>query len=258
MMNCPNIGEAVQRLIKYYGLLSDLIIPIIESEKDYAYLTWKSNIAEINTNRHLSESSLIMLQSILQCLGCRNIIEVRFKHSQPEDISEHQRIFSGRLCFGKARNELVIESKDLFLPIALSNAELLDAHERVAEKVLERLHSKNLWTDKVTAILSGQLLNSINPDIETIARELAVSARKLQIHLKEESNTYQKLMDKVREEIAMNYIKEPNVTFYDIAFFLGFSEQSSFNHAFKRWTGTTPNDYRKKMRYSSSSNISLQ
>jgi AraC-like DNA-binding protein len=50
----------------------------------------------------------------------------------------------------------------------------------------------------------------------------------------------------VRKEIAVDYLKRPDVAIYDIAFLLGFSEQSAFNHAFKRWTGDSPREYRNR------------
>ena len=49
------------------------------------------------------------------------------------------------------------------------------------------------------------------------------------------------------KEIAVDYLKKSDVSFYDISFLLGFSEQSSFNHAFKRWTGLSPKEYKNKM-----------
>jgi len=47
----------------------------------------------------------------------------------------------------------------------------------------------------------------------------------------------------VRKEIAIDYLKDEDVSMIDLALHLGFSEQSAFNHAFKRWTGCTPTDY---------------
>jgi AraC-like DNA-binding protein len=64
--------------------------------------------------------------------------------------------------------------------------------------------------------------------------------------LKDEKTTYQKLLAAVRKEIALSYLKEKEATICDIAFLLGFSEQSAFNHAFKRWTGFTPREYLKR------------
>ncbi len=54
----------------------------------------------------------------------------------------------------------------------------------------------------------------------------------------------QKLLDKVRKELALDYLKNPDMALYDVAFLLGFADQSAFNHAFRRWTGSYPMEYR--------------
>jgi AraC-like DNA-binding protein len=49
----------------------------------------------------------------------------------------------------------------------------------------------------------------------------------------------------VRKEIAIGYLKDGNDSICEIALLLGFADQSAFHHAFKRWTGQTPGEYRK-------------
>ncbi|RJP95202.1 MAG: AraC family transcriptional regulator [Desulfobacteraceae bacterium] len=63
--------------------------------------------------------------------------------------------------------------------------------------------------------------------------------------LRKEETTFTHLFDQIRKTTALTYLKDPEVSICDIALLLGFSEQSAFNHAFKRWTGTTPGKYKK-------------
>lgn len=49
----------------------------------------------------------------------------------------------------------------------------------------------------------------------------------------------------MREDIALSYLRKPDVLLADVAFLLGFSEQSAFTHAFKHWTGMSPQQYRQ-------------
>ena len=69
----------------------------------------------------------------------------------------------------------------------------------------------------------------------------------VQIKLKEESTSFQEILDDVRKESAIHLLGKKDVLLIDIAFMLGYSEQSSFNHAFKKWTGKTPRQYRKEL-----------
>jgi AraC-like DNA-binding protein len=84
------------------------------------------------------------------------------------------------------------------------------------------------------------------PIADAVALDLAISTRHLQSKLKAEGTTYRHLLDQVRKELALDYLKRPEMTMFDIAFLLGFSEQSTFNHAFKRWTGSSPKEYQKR------------
>jgi AraC-like DNA-binding protein len=77
-----------------------------------------------------------------------------------------------------------------------------------------------------------------------VARELGTSERSLQRHLGELGFTFNALADEVREATARLYLEQPDIALAEIAYLLGFAEQSTFNRAFKRWTGCTPKQAR--------------
>jgi AraC-like DNA-binding protein len=77
-----------------------------------------------------------------------------------------------------------------------------------------------------------------------MALQLHMSRRTLQRKLAEIETTYQKLVDDTRRDLALRYIEDPRHSITDITFMLGFSQQSAFTRAFKRWTGMPPTDYR--------------
>ncbi|WP_420380529.1 helix-turn-helix domain-containing protein [Marivita sp.] len=59
--------------------------------------------------------------------------------------------------------------------------------------------------------------------------------------------SFQTLAEETRREIALGMLRDENCPFSEIAFLTGFSEQSAFNRAFKRWTNQTPANYRKSL-----------
>jgi len=67
--------------------------------------------------------------------------------------------------------------------------------------------------------------------------------------LKNESSSYQLLLDEVRKDISLLYIEKPETTINDLAFLLAFSDQSAFSHSFKRWTGVSPMEFRKTLNF---------
>lgn len=246
MVNCVTVGEAMEKYFRYHSLMADAVLPEMKPEDDLVRIKLKTIHPRVKLHRHHAEYILSLITSVLLQLTENKIriIQVSFEHSQPEDTSEHQRIFQSLLIFGQAESSLVFKGDCLELPVLMANPELLETLEQYAQKLLNRLYAQDIWVNKVKKRIGKILLRAEKPRVEAIAKDLALSTRNLQSKLKEEGTTYQKLLDKVRKELALDYLKNPDMTLYDIAFLLGFSDQSAFNHAFRRWTGSYPMEYR--------------
>jgi AraC-like DNA-binding protein len=93
----------------------------------------------------------------------------------------------------------------------------------------------------------ARMLHGEVPNIEAVARKLAMSPRNLQLKLREEGTSYRETLDRVRMDMALGHLKNRHVTVAEVAYLLGFSEPSVFHRSFKRWTGTTPRDFRQSL-----------
>ena len=71
-------------------------------------------------------------------------------------------------------------------------------------------------------------------------KQLGLSDHSLRRHLAEEGSSFGKVLDGVRRHLARRYLEDERVSLQQIAWLLGYSEIGAFNHAFKRWTGTSP------------------
>jgi AraC-like DNA-binding protein len=80
--------------------------------------------------------------------------------------------------------------------------------------------------------------------LASIADELKLSPRTLQRKLSEAGATFQQVLDQARFALAKDYLRQPQLSLVDIAFLLGYQEQSAFNHAFREWAGVNPGAYR--------------
>lgn len=247
MMNCATVEKALEKLARYHNLATDFVQLHLNRQKEYAHYIWKPVDFTIPLDRHYTETVFCGLVFPLRRLtqGKVQPTEIRFTHAHPKDISEHQRIFGCPMVFDCPQNELILRYKDLAQPIFQANEQLLDRLEQFAQEMLEQLYPPDAWTDKAVHLINKSLARGEKTTLNVIAGELALSPRQLQNKLKEEGITYQKLLDQVRKEIAIKYLDDPRITVCEIAFLLGFSEQSAFNHAFKRWMGTAPGDYRR-------------
>lgn len=88
-------------------------------------------------------------------------------------------------------------------------------------------------------------LTSGNSSIERCAQKLGMSVRTLQAKLSESELKYSEILEQQRIDLAKTYLEQQQLSLDDIAANLGYSEQSSFGRAFKRWTGSSPKLYRQ-------------
>lgn len=90
-----------------------------------------------------------------------------------------------------------------------------------------------------------EALQSQRFSADAIAAELGLSRRTLHRHLAAENITFQELLDLHRQEQAVQMLQSGAYAMSEIAYALGYNEQSSFNRAFRRWTGTSPSAWRR-------------
>jgi AraC-like DNA-binding protein len=80
--------------------------------------------------------------------------------------------------------------------------------------------------------------------IEHLASATGTSVRTLQRRLKDAGVNYSDLQDDVRKTLALNLLENETLALAEVAFSLGYTEVSAFNHAFRRWVGQSPGQYR--------------
>jgi AraC-like DNA-binding protein len=92
----------------------------------------------------------------------------------------------------------------------------------------------------------AKLLSRREAETEPVAHELGMSVRTLTRRLSKMGVSFAQILDELRYDLALRYLRDPNQSLAQIAFLLGYSELSAFSHAFRRWTRTTPGEWRTK------------
>jgi len=116
--------------------------------------------------------------------------------------------------------------------------------EREASQLLAEYDIK---ANLVNAVRSQvyRLLAEGEPGIERVAQRLGLGTRTLQQRLQQQGVSFQSVVDGLRQSLAELYLRDQALSLTDIALLLGFSEQSSFTRAFRRWRGQSPAAYRR-------------
>ena len=167
---------------------------------------------------------------------------VAFRHPAPADARPYEALFGCPVSFGTDANRLLIGHAEADHPLPTGNRDLAAAHDRILVERLARLDKGNLIARFRASLLERMTLGEYSE--EDIARDLNMSRRSLQRRLAEVDAGYQSLVDDTRRDMALRYIQDPAKSASDITFLLGYSQQSVFTRAFRRWTGMSPSEYR--------------
>jgi AraC-like DNA-binding protein len=248
LMNCATVQCALERATCYQGFVTNLVRTSLHRKGEYAHRVIEPTQAEVPIDRHHIEASMASLVVTLRLLTQNKVhfTRVCFTHPQPDDISEHERIFGCALCFQQPQNELVFPREILNWPVQLANPQFLKRLEPVAQAMLGELYEPNIWKTRVVEQIRKKLRQGEKPTLQGIARDFSLGPRQLQNKLQGEATTFQDLLDEQRKQAALQYLCDGAFSLNEIACLLGFSGQSAFNHAFKRWTGFSPTEYRQR------------
>ena len=92
----------------------------------------------------------------------------------------------------------------------------------------------------------AQTLRRGDASIQQVSARLGMSPRTLQRQLAARDERYQDVVDEVRRDQAMRYLASSRLALKEIAALLGYSDPSAFGRAFRRWTGSTPDAFRRR------------
>lgn len=129
-------------------------------------------------------------------------------------------------------------------PLPTANADMRAYFEAELDKRDKVSRATPPIVIELRRVLADQLMRGL-PSLASAAEALGISSRTLQRRLSAEGASFADVLEKLRRDLAKAYLHNPTYTASEVAFLLGYSETSSFYRAFRRWTGTTPEAYRK-------------
>jgi AraC-like DNA-binding protein len=248
MENCSNLREASDQFIRFQNLCFGLTRFQKIIEGDYSVLT-HSFTYPVSDYEHklITEVNFSVCAAAMRNLIGKDITfhEVRFSHEEPDYSEFYRNHFRSTLKFNQAEDAIVMHRGLGAVAVPGSYSHLKDILSEYAENLLAAREEERTFKDKVKRIVSD-LLPKGAADIENVSSKLCMSRWTLNRRLRKEGTRFQEILMELRREFATAYLDNRNLTIAEIAFLLGYSEQSAFFRAFKKWTGITPNQYREQ------------
>ena len=149
--------------------------------------------------------------------------------------------FDAPVQFHSSKTAIQFSREDLDAPLPGSIPEVAKATDRISEQYMETLDTSKAAT-KVRHLLID-FLPSGDAHQDRVARTMHCSASTLQRQLQSEGTSYREVLEDTRRSLAKNYLRDGKNSHAQIAYLLGFSDQSNFSRAFKRWTGVAPREF---------------
>lgn len=240
MASSETLGEALQRVARYSTIQNEGVRIGYRAGKSVA-LTFNYFGVARRLDRHQIEFIIAFLLRLCRNLSGLSLVpsQIKLMHHRTRMPSEFKTLFGSHVAFGCETDEIVYPGSIARTPCTNADPYLNALLVRYCEEaVTQRRKTSTTWQLKVE--------NAIVPLLPHgqarlgIAAELGVSCRTLARRLAAEGQSFVKILDSLRFDLATRYLREGDLPITEVAWLLGYSGNSALNHAFKRWTGSTP------------------
>ncbi|QWT16629.1 AraC family transcriptional regulator (plasmid) [Sphingobium xenophagum] len=197
--------------------------------------------------RHQIELGLANLLRMAQIVpGFTDIYptEVHFRHARPSDTRVHEEIFNCPLQFDAEYDEIVLPREYLSYP---TKGRLTPLKSLLNFYVRYRIRKMPLYDQSFRATVEvaiPALIGSGSCNADFVAKTFGISGKKLQRLLAQEGTSFSEVFDGVRRTMACRFLDETEIPIRNIAGLLDYSGTPAFIMAFRRWTDSTPSEYR--------------
>ena len=257
LLSCATSMELARQSARYSALTIDAGHNVIEARGQEFVRVFRSNLPGQRSlgplQDEMQHAIAVTLARYITHREDLNPSWVSFQHPAPNDLSEFQALFRCPIHFAAQETAIGIDARFMDLPLPHANAQVLRMMDDLCAQLMKQLGDAlepNWLAAARQAALKAFSLGL--PDVAHVAREAGMGADELKARLSERGLSFRGFIDDLRRALALGYMRDPDLTLVDIAYLLGFSEQSAFQRAFKRWTGLTPGEHRRGLTHETS------
>jgi AraC-like DNA-binding protein len=243
-MASATFGAALQRKARYNRLVWGDSYRILQDAKEFTVFTEAPD-----ESKPWGYSKVDLEFASLITFGRRFAfaemapLKVELRRPEPSFVDVYQDVFRCRIAFGQPANSIRFSASDAKRPLISADQRAAEWLEFGAKAALERMDDSGV-TVRVRAQLE-RMLQGDEPTLAAVASELCMSERTLQRRLGAEGQTFRRVLDEMRRDVAQRSLAAGKRNVPELAYLLGFEDSNSFYRSFRRWTGTTPEAFRR-------------
>jgi AraC-like DNA-binding protein len=246
---CPDFRKTMAFAEKYHALAAPLAEIEFSEEKGFASWIIEPNAhagADPQVYRFITEMQVGIHISLMRDIMGPAFTpdQVHLAYPRAHDFSLPADQIGGHLNFASRTTQIIFNSSWLDQNASLGNRTTYPAVVAACDELLGGLKSRVGVAGQIRALLIRDIANP--PTLSDIAKFLDVSDRSLRRQLRDQGVSFRSLLDELRMQIAMKYLRTTQLGNEDIALALGFSDAANFRRAFRRWTNKSPSEIRTK------------
>jgi AraC-like DNA-binding protein len=237
---------ALRNMARYSRVFSEAFQAELELDGDAGTLKFTARQPSLAAYRHAAEFRLCFIMVACRHFTGQRITPrvVHFTHQRRKGVARVAEFFGCPVTFGQGQERIVLSRKDLATPVTSADHRLLAILRSHADEILRNRPERR---DELVDRLERRLIELIptgEARAKIVAAELGMSERTLVRRLGELDTSFADIVDRLRLDLARKYLSQPDLSLTHITFLLGYSNQSAFSTACRRWTGKAPRELR--------------
>ena len=247
---CENPRDLLHLHSRYGQLVGNGNRPEYEITDDALFMHLRFPEGRPPYPRHVTDFSLTAWLTIARWLGGPELSPHWLETPYAEDADYHpmRDFLRCDIRFNSPAIRVSLPRRFLDKALLHGDTSLRPALEAEVRRRMQLLQSRQQQMDPLLARIRQMVADRLMlgaPELRTVAEAAGESVRSLQRQLELRETNYKQLVDEVRREMAGQHLRDANLSLVDVALMLGFSDQSTFQRAFKRWFGVSPGEYRR-------------
>jgi len=242
-LSAPTARAAVDNLLRYVSIWYRGLRLTLENDQGYAVLGYATESTFAGREALLTAFLAGGVRNLGQIFGAEwRPALVRIAHRRPANVAPFAALFRAPVLFDQPRHEILFPQADLERPQARADPQL----EAFLKRQLEALEASK------PVDFGGQVLRAIESHLlrgdcsnERISSQFGVHRHTLYRRLAAEGQSYEALLEGVRQRLAQRMLADTDMPVVEIATLLGYAAQSNFTRAFGRWFGVSPTVWRR-------------
>lgn len=248
LKNARDVGSALRDLVRHLDLHDRGGVPTLDVRDATSLLGFAIVEPGTEATGQIYDLSMAVACNIMRnlCGAHWNPTEVLLPRPRPRDVAPWTRFFRAPVRFDADQCALAFPSRWLAHPVATADP-LLYRHLEKQAADLRNDRDRNLTVD-VRRVVRGTVTGG-KCTATRVAQLLGIHERTLNRRLRAEATAFQRVLDEVRFDMSRQLLDNTSMKLADIAAALGYTEASAFIRAFIRWSGATPQQWRRSARH---------